>query len=69
MPPGPADAQKKGPRARVAAATTCALDIGVAGGTADLVVATMLTNKSSGGKIAEVRAVNDAGDVSEIAGT
>ncbi len=48
---GSADA--RGPRASLASATACALDLG--GGTALLVVTTTLTNKSSGGAIAEVR--------------
>ncbi len=48
---GPADAngKGKGPRASIASSTQCALDDGM------LVVTTTLSNKSSGGKVAEVR--------------
>jgi hypothetical protein len=46
-------ADARGPRASIASATSCALDLGT--GSADLVVTTTLTNKSSGGRVAEVR--------------
>ena len=46
-------ANTRGPKTNIASATSCALDLGT--GSADLVVTTTLTNKSSGGRVAEVR--------------
>lgn len=57
------DAQGKGPRASVSSATTCALELDISSGQADLVITTTLTNKSSGDTVAELR------DGSQIQGT
>ena len=54
----------RGPKASVNSATECALELGVdVSGVADLVITTTLTNKSSGGIVAELR------DGSQIQGT